>query len=147
MNPESLQEIRNWSATEIMGWERRKIEGVTCLQPTGVNVVWFTDNSNGGITWRTNTAKVDPRYDPPLWGPDIPKTGHIWMFLKRMGELEYYYTMNNHFYKGCKTEVFFHRNIPPTFEEQWLVQHHENPCIAILMAAMAYRVIKNFWIK
>ena len=135
---DEIQELRDWSAG-LMGWRRRDIEGVTCLQPTGVNVVWFTDDSKAGMTWRTNTNKTDPRYDPPLWAPDDPTTGQIWIVVQRMRELGWHMNLHEHPLMAeakNKWSASF-RNIDT---RDYFEKYAQTPCLAILKAAKATEV-------
>jgi len=92
------QELEAWVAEVVMGWTKRSIEGVTGLQPTGVNVIWFTDfKSTGHPTWRINKEKIDPRYDPPLWHP-LSNYNQIFgpgMVVEKMRELGWVVSIEN----------------------------------------------------
>ena len=126
MTEPTIEELRRWSAEDLMGWFPRYAEDNRCY-----DYYYMPYESR------------DNRYGMQItsWLPDCPESGQIWMVVEKMRELRedgsdgFNFNFNWQGHKGITIALAqFHRICG---KMEFGSGADDNPCLAILKAAHA----------
>jgi len=122
MTEPTMQDLRDWSAENVMGWA--DWGSFYTFPDTPSEIVYTKEDISFG----------------PAWRPDDPTTGQIWMFVDRMRELGYLFDLTYYTIYGVIldywTASFYDGN---SVKKSW--GKDTNPCHAILLAG--YEALKG----
>lgn len=124
MTPAELTDLRDWLATEVMGW--------TFIPEHNEDVGEYGVIHHLNAHWKKKGELI---YFDGEWRPNDPKTGQVWLLVERMRELGWrlmltYPSLN----EPNKIAAEFH------YKQQGSVASYirnPNPCLAICLAARA----------